>query len=92
MEKLSCWNCKNSRTNLNPKTIQEINNDCKVPLILKDLELDEHRINCPHFNIIITKGSWICCESSGYDGYKCIKCGTWIYKNDHLKCICDKEE
>lgn len=37
------------------------------------------------------KGEWIIERSSGYLGYRCLKCGTWKYDNERLRCDCDKK-
>lgn len=37
-----------------------------------------------------TKGDWIFAHSSGYDGYRCTKCATWVYAGDKKECECDK--
>jgi hypothetical protein len=51
MEEMMCWSCKRSRTGLNPKNIEEVDNNCELPSILRALELDENRIYCPHYSI-----------------------------------------
>jgi hypothetical protein len=33
-------------------------------------------------------GDWIFERSSGYAGYRCRKCGTWVYENTRKKCNC----
>ncbi len=40
--------------------------------------------------------NWVFERSSGYAGYRCIKCSTWIYANQYpekqeFKCICIKK-
>lgn len=37
----------------------------------------------------ISKGEWVFERSSGYAGYRCKKCHTWIYENQEKKCDCD---
>lgn len=36
-----------------------------------------------------TKGDWVFERSSGYAGYRCRTCATWIYANTEYKCKCD---
>jgi len=38
-----------------------------------------------------SKGAWHFEISSGYDGWRCDKCATWVYDGDDLICDCDKE-
>jgi hypothetical protein len=35
------------------------------------------------------KGDWVFEISSGFDGFRCTKCKTWIYSDQHKKCKCD---
>ncbi len=35
------------------------------------------------------KGSWVFERSSGYAGYRCQKCATWIYDSANKTCKCD---
>jgi hypothetical protein len=35
--------------------------------------------------------NWIFERSSGYAGYKCINCSTWLYENQPFKCDCNKD-
>ncbi len=49
MEEMMCCSCKNSREGINPKNIEDIDNGCKLPSILRALKLDENRLYCPHF-------------------------------------------
>lgn len=51
MEEMMCFSCKRSRTGINPKKIEEIDNNCELPSILSALELDENRVYCPHYSI-----------------------------------------
>lgn len=50
MEEMMCWSCNNSKTGVNPKNIEDIDNNCKLPSILSALELDENRIYCSHYS------------------------------------------
>lgn len=34
--------------------------------------------------------NWVFERSSGYAGWRCVNCGTWIYFNNPKKCACDK--
>ena len=34
--------------------------------------------------------NWVFERSSGYAGWRCVACGTWIYFNDPKKCCCDE--
>lgn len=94
MEEMMCWSCKNSRTGLNPKSIEDIDNNCKLPSILMALELDENRVHCHHYlmnekvcNIPISD---IVPENmkDSYPGGKCPDCGDLISDNviDGDKC------
>lgn len=38
-----------------------------------------------------SRGKWESARSSGYDGFRCSKCATWVYSNQVLKCDCDKD-
>lgn len=38
------------------------------------------------------QGNWVSEVSSGYDGYRCTKCETWIYANQVKICDCDRKE
>ncbi len=39
------------------------------------------------------KGDWVIERSSGYLGYRCLKCYTWKYKKEEkLRCDCDKKK
>lgn len=38
-----------------------------------------------------SKGKWKRDVSSGYDGWRCTKCGYWIYEWNDFICDCDKE-
>jgi len=91
MKKLSCWNCENSRSKTDPKTIQEIYNNCRMMFISANLTLFGDRLSCPNFVEVKPKGEWIFEESSGCAGRRCVKCGTWVYLNEHMICKCDKE-
>jgi hypothetical protein len=42
-------------------------------------------------NNLKSKGDWEFEISSGFDGYRCQKCKTWIYANQKLKCDCDND-
>jgi hypothetical protein len=50
---------------------------------------------CEHFYRIKkcdyeeTKGDWKFERSSGYGGFRCQKCYTWLYENRKLICKCD---
>lgn len=35
------------------------------------------------------KGTWFHDYSSGYYGFRCDKCKTWVYQEQPLKCRCD---
>ena len=35
--------------------------------------------------------NWVFERSSGYAGYRCSKCGTWVYEDELRKCECDKK-
>lgn len=37
----------------------------------------------------ISKGVWQQECSSGYNGFRCQKCATWLYADEVLKCDCD---
>lgn len=37
-----------------------------------------------------SKGTWHFEVSSGYDGWRCDKCATWVYDGKALVCDCDK--
>jgi len=37
---------------------------------------------------IVTKGAWAFERSSGYAGFRCQKCATWIYDNQKEECQC----
>ncbi len=76
MEEMMCWSCKRSRTGLNPKNIEEIDNNCELPSILRALELDENRIYCPHYSI----GEEVCNKEikDSYPDGKCPDCGEQI--------------
>lgn len=50
MEEMMCWSCKRSRTGVKPTNIDEIDNNCELPSILRALKLDENRIYCPHYS------------------------------------------
>ena len=34
---------------------------------------------------------WVPEISSGFEGYRCFECGTWVYENAELTCSCDEE-
>ena len=34
-------------------------------------------------------GKWISVRSSGYDGYRCEVCATFVYADNERKCRCD---
>ena len=51
MEEMMCFSCKRSRTGINPKNIEEIDNNCELPSILSALKLDENRVYCPHYSL-----------------------------------------
>jgi hypothetical protein len=51
MEEMMCWSCKRSRTGINPKNIEDIDNNCELPSILRSLEIDENRLHCPHYSM-----------------------------------------
>lgn len=34
-------------------------------------------------------GKWYLERSSGYLGFRCARCATWVYYNQELKCDCD---
>ena len=34
-------------------------------------------------------GNWIFERSSGYAGWRCTKCGTWVYIEQPKRCDCD---
>lgn len=38
-----------------------------------------------------SNGKWVFERSSGYAGYRCEKCATWIYENQKRECKCDTE-
>lgn len=38
----------------------------------------------------VGKGFWVAERSSGYDGFRCQKCATWVYWNAVRECDCDK--
>ena len=38
------------------------------------------------------KGDWVAERSSGYDGFRCQKCMTWIYGGTERKCKCDDKK
>jgi len=40
-------------------------------------------------SVLQGKGDWRFERSSGYAGYRCQKCGTWVYENIARKCDCD---
>lgn len=97
MEEMMCWSCKRSRTGLNPKNIEEIDNNCELPSILMALELDENRIYCPHYsmNKDVCQGGYepVLSEVSknikdSYPDGKCPDCGEQIPVNiiDGDKC------
>lgn len=35
------------------------------------------------------KGEWVFERSSGFAGYRCQKCQTWVYAEKKKKCCCD---
>ncbi len=37
-----------------------------------------------------SKGKWEFERSSGYAGYRCQVCYTWVYNNQEKRCDCDK--
>ncbi len=37
----------------------------------------------------VSKGEWIEQGSSGFAGFRCIKCLTWKYANEEKRCDCD---
>lgn len=82
---MMCWSCKNSRSGINPKSIEAIDDGCKLPSILRALELDKNRIYCPHYLI----NEKICNETpvsgevpknmkDSYPDGKCPDCGDPI--------------
>jgi hypothetical protein len=36
-----------------------------------------------------SKGDWVFERSSGFAGYRCQRCATWLYDNQKLVCKCD---
>ena len=36
-------------------------------------------------------GNWVFERSSGYAGWRCAKCGVWIYDKQPCICDCDKK-
>jgi hypothetical protein len=95
MEEMMCWSCKNSRTGNNPKNIEDIDNGCKLPSILRALRLDENRISCPHYlinekvyNDIPVPGEVQKNMKDSYPDGKCPDCGELIPEdtNDGDKC------
>ncbi len=45
---------------------------------------------------IYSESNWFFERSSGYAGYRCVKCGTWVYANQYpekqkFKCDCVKK-
>ena len=44
-----------------------------------------------HESDMPSKGDWIYELSSGYSGYRCKKCRTWIYSMRLQQCECDRE-
>ena len=44
----------------------------------------EHQPHTP------TKGNWEWEISSGYGGYRCSNCGTWVYEREPRRCKCDE--
>lgn len=41
---------------------------------------------------MMIKGNWVQERSSGYLGYRCTVCGTWIYENQPRICDCKQEK
>jgi hypothetical protein len=37
----------------------------------------------------VSKGDWIFHRSSGFAGWRCTKCATWVYNNQPKVCNCD---
>lgn len=95
MEEMMCLSCKNSRAGINPKNIEDIDNGCKLPSILRALKLDENRLHCPHYliNEKVCNRESIFSETSesikdSYPDRKCPDCGDPISDNviDGDKC------
>ena len=38
------------------------------------------------------KGNWVFERSSGYAGYRCTRCATWIYEGQPKQCNCDVDK
>ena len=38
-----------------------------------------------------TKGNWFHFKMGIADGYRCFQCNTWVYVNQKMKCLCDRE-
>jgi hypothetical protein len=38
-----------------------------------------------------SKGDWFHERSSGYAGFRCKKCGVWVYADQKKQCYCDVE-
>jgi len=38
----------------------------------------------------VSLGNWVQEYSSGYNGFRCTKCATWIYCDEKFICDCDK--
>jgi len=57
----------------------------KIALMMRINDLNKRIIEG-----IKSKGIWRFCQKSGYDGFKCSKCKTWVHFYETRICKCDK--
>ena len=60
-----------------------------APNVFAEQVLDLFIVSKPSIDKIEPKGSWFFERSSGYAGFRCQKCSTWIYEEQPKKCTCD---
>lgn len=48
-------------------------------------------IGKPGYRLKNSKGVWVFEVSSGFPGYRCQNCATWVYEEQEKVCVCDKK-
>lgn len=66
--------------------------DTKEELAAKITRITYPEFEVPQVEITnVSKGLWKQEYSSGYNGYRCINCATWVYATEDIRfCNCDK--
>lgn len=67
---------------------EELSDSQVAPIVKRLRENTEEQL--VKKGVIVPPDNWVFERSSGYAGYRCTKCATWVYMGQPLRCSCNK--